>query len=301
MKNFIYDLTTTVFLFLTAIIWGFAFLFQKTAMESLGPYYFTGFRFLLGTLFLFPFFYKGFLKLEKKNKLKTVQYGSVAGIFLFGGTILQQIGLVYTTVNKASFITALYICLVPLVNLFFKKKIFLVQWSGVFFAVVGFYFLTIQEKFILAIEDSILLLGALMWAFHILWVDYAIKKKSYLFQIAFFQVLLVCILSFIAAFFLETFQWQAVKNVLIEIIYTGVFSVAIAFTLQIKAQQRSHPTFAALVFSTEAVFATFFSWVFLNEMLTSRQFLGSTIIFLGIMVCQLRWKVITNFWRKTKS
>ena len=80
----------------------------------------------------------------------------MAGIFLFGGTILQQIGLVYTTVNKASFITALYICLVPLVNLFFKKKIFLVQWSGVFFAVVGFYFLTIQEKFILAIEDSIL-------------------------------------------------------------------------------------------------------------------------------------------------
>ncbi len=269
-------------------------------MEELGPYYFTGFRFLLGTFVLFPFFYKGFSKLEKKDKFKTIQYGSIAGVILFGGTILQQIGLVVATVNKASFITTLYICLVPLMNLFFKKKVSLIQWTGIFLAVLGFYFLTIQDKFILAAEDTILLFGALMWAFHILWIDYAIKRKSYLFQIAFFQVFLVCILSFILAFFLETFHWQSVKNVSIEIFYAGAFSVAIAFTLQIKAQQRNHPTYASLVFSTEAVFATFFSWVFLSEILTPRHILGSTIIFSGIMICQLRWKVIMSFWKKTK-
>ena len=227
-----------------------------------------------------------------------MQYGSVAGIILFGGTILQQIGLVYSTVNKASFITTLYICLVPLVNLFFKKRVSLMQWSGIFLAVLGFYFLTIQDKFTLALEDSILLIGALMWAFHILWIDYVIKRKSYLFQIAFFQVLVVCILSFILAFFLETFNWQAVKKVAIEIIYAGVFSVAIAFTLQIKAQERSHPTYASLVFSTEAVFATFFSWLFLNEVLAGRQFLGSATIFLGIVICQLKWKMIVGLWKK---
>ena len=118
MQNFIYNLKNSYLLFLTAMIWGLTFLFQKTAMENLDPYYFTGFRFLLGTLVLFPFFYRRFFKLEKKEKFKIMQYGSVAGIILFGGTILQQIGLVYSTVNKASFITTLYICLVPLVNLF---------------------------------------------------------------------------------------------------------------------------------------------------------------------------------------
>ena len=106
------------------------------------------------------------------------------------------------------------------------------------------------------------------------------------------------ILSFILAFFLETFNWQAVKKVAIEIIYAGVFSVAIAFTLQIKAQERSHPTYASLVFSTEAVFATFFSWLFLNEVLAGRQFLGSAIIFLGIVICQLKWKMIVGLWKK---
>ena len=104
--------------------------------------------------------------------------------------------------------------------------------------------------------------------------------------------------GFILAFFLETFNWQAVKKVAIEIIYAGVFSVAIAFTLQIKAQERSHPTYASLVFSTEAVFATFFSWLFLNEVLAGRQFLGSAIIFLGIVICQLKWKMIVGLWKK---
>ena len=98
MQNFIYNLKNSYLLFLTAMIWGLTFLFQKTAMENLDPYYFTGFRFLLGTLVLFPFFYRRFFKLEKKEKFKIMQYGSVAGIILFGGTILQQIGLVYSTV-----------------------------------------------------------------------------------------------------------------------------------------------------------------------------------------------------------
>lgn len=286
----------TILLFTTSIIWGVSFLFQKVAMENLGPFYFNGFKFLLGAMTIFPFvFFSFFLKKEKKT---IILYGSMLGFVLFLASCLQQIGIAYTTVNKAAFITGIYICFVPLLGFFFKNKTKYHQYFSILLAIFGFYFLTVKKQLTFELIDSILLLGAICWALHIILIDNFVKKIGNILSLAFIQFLFTSIFSLIAGFFFEEISLIKIQKTALEIIFSGVLSVAIAFTIQLKAQSLTHPVYSSLVLSTEAVFASIFAFFFLAERMTARELLGCFFILLAIIFCQISPKNIYQLFKR---
>ena len=288
----------TFLLFLTSIIWGGAFLFQKTAMENISPFYFNGLRFLLGSLVLFPFIFKKFIKQSRAQKKYLLLYGIALGIVLFFASCLQQLGIFFTTVNKSSFITALYICMVPFLGIYFGIPLRLYQVASVFLAAVGFYFLTISQSFSLEISDTILLAGAFFWALHIILIDNFVKKINQVLLLAFFQFFFSAILSLLAALVFEEVKISSLRVSAIELFFTGVISVAIAYSLQIKAQSMVKPVYASLVFSTEAIFASLFACFFLAEKITTKEVLGSLLIFFAIIICQIPFYKFSFFNKK---
>jgi drug/metabolite transporter (DMT)-like permease len=295
----------TFLLFLISIIWGFAFLFQKTAMENIGPIFFNGLRFFLGTISLLPFVFFKFMKKNKAQKKQILFYGALLGIVLSLSSSLQQLGLFYTNVNKSAFITSMYICFVPILGLFYKRKTKFHQIASILLAVVGFYFLTITDKFVLGIEDSILIISSVGWALHIMLVDNFIRKIDEPMALAFVQFFFTAVFSFLAALIFEETALPQIRAVLVEVLFTGILSITIAFTLQIKVQKLVHPVYASLIFSTEAIFASFFAYHFLAEKITSRELFGCFLIFVAIIACQVHPREIYTFlknkYRKLKD
>lgn len=285
-------LKSNLLLLLAAAIWGFAFVAQRVGMEYVGPFTFNGVRFALGSLSLVPLmlFYKKNPqdKSSKEQSLKHVMgAGLLAGAVLFMGASLQQIGLVYTTAGKAAFITCLYIVLVPLVGIFLKQYVSMSTWLGSIIAVAGLYLLCVKDSFSISYGEFLELVGALFWAVHILVIDHFSRKVDVL-KLSFFQFITCSMMSLITAFFIETISSNTLSQALMPILYGGICSVGIAYTLQVVGQKNAQPSHAAIILSMETVFATIGGWMILNETLGTRELLGCIIMLVGMLLSQLQ-------------
>lgn len=280
---------SNLLLLLTSVIWGFGFIAQRLGMDYIGPYSFNVFRFILGALSLVPLVY--FLERKKSGQAKAGKpfwvIGGLAGLVLFGGATLQQVGLLYTTVGKAGFITGLYLVIVPLIGFCLRQKINKLTLAGALIATYGLYMLSITEGFSIGQGDSLVLIGAFFWAVHVQVVGYAAKYKLDVLKLAILQYLICAGLNLILALFLEELSVQATLDASGAILYAGFVSVGVAYTLQILAQKHVEPSQAAILLSLEAVFAVLAGWLMLDELLNSRESWGCILMFAGMMLSQM--------------
>ena len=275
-------------LLLTAIIWGLAFVAQRAGMEHIGPFTYNGIRFGLGSLSLIPLL----LYTEKRRQRtgadkRTMIIGcAMAGGVLFCGASLQQAGLVYTMAGKAGFITGLYVVIVPILGLFIKQKTGLGMWVGAVIAAWGMYLLSVTEALTIATGDLLVLLGAVFWAIHVLIISWLSPKMNPI-KIAVVQFAACSILSLLTAVVVEEIVWQGIKNAAIPILYGGLMSVGIAYTLQVVGQQKAHPAHASIILSLEAAFAAIGGGLLLGEQLSMRGLTGCALMFAGMLISQL--------------
>lgn len=272
-------------LLVTAVIWGLAFVAQRAGMEHIGPFVFNTVRFALGCLSLLPLVW--LRRPDRHQPLLPLLGGSLAaGILLFGGSSLQQIGLIYTTAGKAGFITGLYIVLVPIIALFWRQKTAPYTWFGATLAVIGLFILSMTDDLTLAFGDLLELIGALFWAGHVLLIGWLCRRIDAI-RLALGQFLVCTLLSLGAALIWERFEIQAITAVWIPIAYAGVLSVGVAYTLQVVAQRHAPAAHAAIILSLESVFAALGGWLLLDESLGLRGLVGCTIMLAGMLVSQL--------------
>lgn len=285
-------------LILAAAIWGFAFVAQSVGMEYVGPFTFNCVRNILGSVVLLPCIYLlnkiNGEKEKKGNDVKLLVKGGVCcGVILFLASSAQQIGIQYTTVGKAGFITALYIVIVPVIGIFFRKKSNGLVWLSVMIALAGFYLLSIKEGFSLEIADTYLLLSAFLFAGHILVIDYFAPRVDGV-KMACIQFLVCGILSGIVVFAIEDAAWVDVLSAWKPIVYAGVFSCGVAYTFQILGQTNYNPTVASLLLSLESVFSVLAGWLILEQKLSVREIVGCLVIFAAIILAQIPVKKRKN-------
>ena len=279
----------SVLLFLTAVIWGGGFVAQRLAMQQLGPYLFNGFRFLLGAITLIPVMLLQSRQSSLKNVSwkKTLLVGLAAGTFLFFGATFQQLGLVYTTAGKAGFITGLYVIIVPVMGALWGDKTSLATWAGAILAMIGLFFLSGTSGVEIARGDGFVLLGSFFWAGHVqLMAKYSPRMDAV--RLSFLQALFTSLISFGVGITLESFDPVSLRAAFWPIVYGGVISIGIAYTMQVIAQQSARPTAAAIILSLESVFAALWGWLFLKEILSPRGLLGSGLMLMGMILSQIR-------------
>ena len=287
-----------ILLVLAAIVWGFAFVAQKAGMDSIGPMAYNGIRFLIGSATLLPLIW--FFDRKKKshkpiesNKRKLWKAGIISGLVLFGASTLQQIGIVYTTAGNAGFITSLYVIIVPVFGLFVKQKVNIQTWIAAIIALIGLYFLTISEGLTFVIGDILVFGSAFIWAIQVLLASYYAIRVNVI-KLAAIQFALTGILSLAISFFTENYGLQNIYDAMIPILYGGIMSVGLAFTLQLIAQKKAKPSHAAIILSTESVFAAIGGWLILNEQLTQIETMGATLMFTGVILSQLKRRKNNN-------
>lgn len=285
------EIKAVFILLLTAAIWGFAFVAQRVGMEHIGAFTYNGIRFALGSASLLPIIYFSGKKLndtEEKPQadLKTtIKSGIIAGCILFIAASLQQVGLIYTTAAKAGFITSLYIVLVPILGILLKQKTYPTTWIGAVTATVGLYFLSINEDFTIQLGDLLQLIGAFFWAIHIQVIDRFVKKVDAV-KLSSAQFATCSVLSLIVAFITEEIVPGQIFLALVPILYGGLMSVGVAYTLQAIGQSHAKPAHAAIAMSMEAVFAAIGGMIILHETMSLRGFLGCALMMAGILITQ---------------
>lgn len=302
----------TFFLFLTAMIWGAAFVAQSVSMDYIGPFTFICLRSVIGGLFLIPVIIvldgirkKGqnesadvvnsenilHIETEEKQRLswknkQLIEGGIVCGIFLFFANCFQQTGIQYTTVGKAGFITTFYIIIVPLIGLFFKKYCGILTWIGVVIALAGLYFLCITQKLTIQRGDALILCCSVLYAGQILAIDHynpfvdGVKMSCIQFLTG----------GILGAVFMLLFENPSIAMILSAtgpILYTGIMSTGVGYTLQIVGQKGLNPTVAALILSLESVFSALSGYLFLHQVLTTRELIGCALMFIAIVLAQL--------------
>ncbi|MDF2677120.1 MAG: putative permease, superfamily [Bacillota bacterium] len=286
------EVKSVLILLLTAAIWGFAFVAQRVGMQHVGPFTYTGVRFALGSISLLPVIY--FFNKKNSNKEKvieeadlktTIKSGIMAGCALFIAASLQQVGLVYTTAAKAGFITSLYIVLVPILGIFLKQKTHTKTWLGAFTAVVGLYLLSINESFTIEFGDLLEIIGAFFWAAHILLIDKFVKNVDAV-KLSCVQFATGSILSIIFAIIFEDINITGIMQAAIPILYGGILSGGVAYTLQAIGQKGAKPAHAAIALSMEAVFAAIGGILLLSEILSVRGYIGCALMLLGMLIAQ---------------
>ena len=290
-------LRANALLLLTAAIWGFAFVAQRVGSQYVGAFTFNGIRFALGSLSLIPLI----MYFDKKNKKenidesnleenpkKSILPGVIVGVVLYVAATLQQVGLIYTTAGKASFITGLYMVFVPIIGIFLKHKIGKNSWIGVGFAVIGLYLLSINENFSISYGDLLEVIGAVFWAVHILTIDYFSDKMDSL-KLSCIQFATCSVLSLITAVIFEQITMSGISQALIPILYGGLLSVGVAYTLQVVAQKNAKPSHAAIILSMESVFGAIGGALLLGEIMSNRGYIGCILILIGILVSQIKF------------
>ncbi len=290
-------------LLLTAAIWGVAFVAQSVGMDYVGPFTFNTVRSLIGGIVLIPCI----VLLKRINagskdtagaaehasgdpagQRKVLLTGGVAcGVLLCIASNLQQFGIMYTSVGKSGFITAMYIVLVPVVGIFLKKKAGVKIWCSVVIAVCGLYLLCMTDNgFSIQKGDLLLLLGAVAFSFHILTIDYFSPKVDGV-KMSCIQFFTCGILSMVCMFLFEQPQIGAILQAWMPIVYAGVMSCGVAYTLQIVGQKGMNPTVASLILSTESVISVIAGWLILHQKLSGRELLGCVLMFAAIILVQL--------------
>lgn len=288
MRNLKYSLL----LVLTAAIWGFSFVAQKSGMEHVGPFTFNGIRFALGSLSLIPlyFFFRNKTANTSKTELsQSLMPGLKLGLVLFLAASLQQIGMIYTSAANGGFITSLYVILVPVLGLFIHKKMGVNIWIGVLFAVVGLYLLSFNDQVVLQMGDALVLTSALFWAFHIILIENYVQKSNVI-LLSIFQFGITAVLSLLIAIFFEEISIQSIKDAGIAILYAGLFSVGVAYTLQVFAQKKVQAEVAAIILSFESAFAMLGGWLILGEKHAIKALIGAALMLIGIILSQINFK-----------
>ena len=273
-------------------IWGTTFIAQDTGMDKIGPLTFNATRFFVGFLSIMPIA----LLIEKKKISKEINNNKKLffkllfwiGLFLFLGTFLQQTALLYTDVANAAFFTIFYVPMVPIILfLIYSKSIHWSIWPSVLFCLFGVYLLSDFSDATIRLGDGLVILCALFWALHIIFIGNFIKNFNLPLFFGAMQALIVSFFSFIFAIFFETITISNILNESISIIYAGVLSGGIAFTLQIYAQKNISPAPAGIIFSLEGVFATIAAWIILNQILDINNVIGCFLIICGVLFSQL--------------
>jgi len=280
-------------LLLAAAIWGFAFVAQRMGMDYVGPFTYTATRFTLGCLVLVPLllFRKPDFSVIKKespaSRRRFLLLQLLLGLILFGGISLQQYGLLFTTAGNAGFITGLYVVFVPIAGLFIGHRIHLNLWIGILLAAAGLWFLSITPGFAINPGDLYVFGCAIFWTAHVLLIGYLAPRRDPV-HIAMIQFTVCAVLSWLVAIGFEEIRMDQILAGAWPILYGGVLSVGIAYTLQIVAQQHAHPAYASIVLSLESAFAVLGGWLILAEPLTGRILLGCGLMLAGMIIVQLR-------------
>jgi drug/metabolite transporter (DMT)-like permease len=276
-------------LLVTAFIWGSTFVSQSASMEYIGPFTFNAFRCLLGGSVLIPVVFVINRKKAKKTSIEkkyTLVGGLLCGVFLFLGSSLQQIGIQYTTVQKTSFISTLYIIIVPIFGLFGRRRLSTFGWAAVALSTVGLYLLCIREDLTINPGDAYIFFSAILYAGHILLIDRFIAHADGV-AMSCIQFFVTSCLSAGCMFLFETPVLSDIKMAAGSIVYAGIMSNGVAYTLQIIAQKSSAPAIASLIMSLESVFGALSGWLFLNERVALREGVGMVLMFSAIILSQL--------------
>ena len=308
-----HKLRNTFFLLLTAMIWGAAFVAQSVSMDYIGPFTFICLRSVIGGLFLIPVIIVlddirkksqnesanavnsenilHNIETEEKQRLswknkQLIESGIVCGFFLFFANCFQQTGIQYTTVGKAGFITTFYIIIVPLIGLFFKKYCGILTWIGVVIALAGLYFLCITQKLTIQRGDALVLCCSVLYAGQILAIDHYNPFVDGV-KMSCIQFLTGGVLGAVFMFLFENPSLAMILSAAGPILYTGIMSTGVGYTLQIVGQKGLNPTVAALILSLESVFSALSGYVFLHQVLTKKELIGCALMFIAIVLAQL--------------
>ncbi len=286
------NVISITFLFLAALIWGFAFVAQRVGMDYVGPFFFNGVRFLLGTLVLVPVLlfkrkHRSVRARPAVRRRKVVLGCGLLGIILFISISLQQTALIYTTAGKAGLITGLYVVFVPLVGLLRGQRVSPAVWAGCVVAIIGLYLMSVTRGLALAPGDGLCLLSAVGWAFQVQVVGWLAGKADPL-VVAVSEYAICAVLSLVAAAITEHATALGALHAGWAIAYTGILSVGVAYTLQVIGQQHVAPAPAGIIMSLEAVFAAFGGWLVLGESMATRALSGAGLMLAGMVLSQLR-------------
>lgn len=284
---------TNAMLILTAFIWGMAFVAQKVGMDYIGPLTFNSLRFFIGAVVLLPVIAvldRQRAHLQAKPAVwrnKTLIMGGIcSGIFLCIGSSLQQYALMESSVGKVGFITALYILIVPILGIFLKKHIPSNVWAAVVIAVAGMYFLCMNEALTINHGDFLAMICAFAFAGQIMIIDYFSPKVDGV-RMSCIQFLVAGAIAGIGALFTETVQLGGILGGIWPLLYAGVLSSGVAYTLQIVAQKHAQPTIASLLMSLESVFSVIGGWLILGQVLSGRELFGCVLMFAGVVLAQV--------------
>ncbi|MGZ0702479.1 DMT family transporter [Pseudomonas piscis] len=282
-------LRADVLMLITAVIWGSAFVAQTSGMSHIGPFLYSGLRFVLGSLCLLPLVLRRSTSRCPHEPLLTrglLQGGMLMGLALALGINLQQVGLMFTSVTNAGFITGLYVIVVPLVGLLIGHKTGLGTWLGAGLAVVGMFLLSVGDNFQVAAGDWLQLIGAFVWGGHVILVGLFASRHDPI-RLAFLQFATCSVVSLVLALCLEPVHWPAILAAGPAILYGGVIAVGIGYTLQVIAQKDAIASHAAIILSLEAVFAAIAGAWLLDESLQTRGYFGCALMLSGMLVAQL--------------
>lgn len=282
-------------LFLTALIWGVAFVAQSVGMDHIGPYTFNTGRLLLGALVTMPWAIMELKKQKNAEEEKEVyirkRNSSVIGaafcaVVFFLAVNLQQFALIGSSVANVSFITTLYILIIPIIGMFLGKKHGLSIWIAIAIAVVGMYLLCIKEGLVLEMGDILAFICAVMFALQILIVDHYVPK-SYVIVLSCAQNLFAGLISLVFMLVFEGVNLEGIKTVWLPLAYTGILSTGLAYTTQMLGQKYLKPTVASLIMSLESVIAAIAAWLIIGQALSLREMLGCALVFVGVIIAQI--------------
>ena len=274
-----------------SFFWGTTFVAQILGMEGLGPYTYAAARFALGVLFIGALWFLYRDKRAEQRRAGTFRSGFRAGIpvglAMFVGVTLQQVALLYTTAGKTAFITTVYIVLVPLAAVLLGQRVRAVQWGGAVLAFAGVYFLSAHGETTINTGDLLVLICSFFWMAQILLIDRYARAVDAI-ELCFMQMIICTIGSAVLAAIYESFAWSDIWGAAVPILYAGLFSCGVAYTCQILGQAYVEPTQAAILMSTEAIFAAVAGWIVLGETMSGVQLLGCALLLGGAFMAQVR-------------
>lgn len=282
-------------LMLTALIWGTAFVAQSVGMDYLGPCAFTAVRNFIGCVALLPVI--GLASRMRSGaqpeeaapalgKKALFGWGAACGLLLGGATLLQQAGMQTASAGKAGFLTALYIVIVPVLGIFLGRRPGLKVWMGVVLALVGAYLLSVKGGAGIASGDLLVIASAVVFSLHILVID-SVPAGVDGVRLSCVQFLVAGVFALVLALFLESFTWRDILSAWVPLLYTGVVSSGVGYTLQILGQRTVNPTVASLILSLESVFAALAGWAILGQALSLRELFGCALVFVAVILAQL--------------
>ena len=295
MGNEVRQLRGGAMLMLTALIWGTAFVAQSVGMDYLGPCAFTATRNFIGCVALLPVIalasrLRSGAQPEEAapapGKKALFGWGAACGLLLGGATLLQQAGMQTASAGKAGFLTALYIVIVPVLGIFLGRRPGLKVWMGVVLALVGAYLLSVKGGAGIASGDLLVIASAVVFSLHILVID-SVPAGVDGVRLSCVQFLVAGAFALVLALFLESFTWRDILSAWVPLLYTGVVSSGVGYTLQILGQRTVNPTVASLILSLESVFAALAGWEILGQALSLRELFGCALVFVAVILAQL--------------